>query len=61
MLRMALIFHLFIGSTLAGVAVVASLAAGYDTLNPILVAALIGFLVSIPVTYFVAKAVYDNT
>ncbi len=61
MLRMALIFHLFIGSTLAGVAVVAALASGYDTLNPILIAALIGFLVSIPVTYFVAKAVYENT
>ncbi len=61
MLRMALIFHLFIGTTLAGIAVVASLAAGYDTLNPILIAALIGFVISIPATWLITKAVYDNS
>jgi len=61
MLRIALIFHLFIGTTLAGVAMVAALTMGYDTLQPVLLSALLGFLVSIPVTWFVAKAVYENT
>ncbi|MBU2981383.1 CTP synthetase [Lentibacter algarum] len=60
MLRMALIFHLFIGSTLAGIGVIAALVSGYDTLVPILIAALIGFVVSFPVTWLVAKAVYEN-
>ena len=36
MLRIALIFHLFIGTTLAGVAMVAALTMGYDTLQPVL-------------------------
>lgn len=61
MLRIALIFHLFIGSTLAGIGVVAALTMGYDTLNPILISALLGFLVSIPVTWVIAKKVYENT
>lgn len=61
MLRLSLIFHLFIGSTVMGIAVVAALASGYDTLNPILIAALIGWVVSIPVTWYVAKMVYENT
>jgi hypothetical protein len=57
MLRLALIIHLFIGSTLAGSAVVAALAAGFDTLTPILLAALAGLVVSIPVTWVVAKKI----
>lgn len=55
MLRLALILHLFIGSTLAGSAVVVALTMGQDTLQPILVAALLGFLASIPVTWAVAR------
>ena len=60
MLRLALIIHLFIGSTLAGIGVIAALVSGYDTLNPILIAALIGFLVSFPVTWVVAKMIHEN-
>ena len=60
MLRMAFIFHLFIGSTLAGIGVIAALVSGYDTLGPILIAALTGFIISLPVTWLVAKAVYEN-
>lgn len=55
MLRLALILHLFIGSTLAGSAVVAALTMGLDTLQPILVAAALGFVLSIPVTWMVAR------
>jgi hypothetical protein len=60
MVRLALIIHLFIGSTLAGVGVIAALVAGYDTLAPILITAAIGFVVSIPVTWAVARAIYQR-
>lgn len=60
MLRMAMVFHLFIGSTLAGVGVIVALTTGYDTLKPILGAAALGFLLSFPVTYLIAKMVYEN-
>ena len=60
MFRLALILHLFIGSTLAGSAVVASLASGYDTLMPILIAAAVGFVAAIPVSAIVAKKIYDG-
>lgn len=49
-----LILHIFIGSTLAGIGVVAALAAGMDTLNPILISAALGFLVAFPVSWGVA-------
>ncbi len=57
MFRLALIIHLFVGSTLAGSAIIAALSAGYDSLTPILYAALIGFILSIPVTWVVAKKI----
>ncbi len=59
MFRLALIMHLFIGSTIAGSAVVAALASGYDTMMPILIAAAVGFVVAIPVSAIVAKKVYN--
>jgi predicted PurR-regulated permease PerM len=60
MLRLGFILHLFIGSTLAGVGVIAALATGYDTLYPILIAALIGFLAAFPVTWVVTRKLYEN-
>ncbi len=61
MLRLGFILHLFIGSTLAGIGVIAALVTGYDTLSPILIAAAVGFLAAIPVTWAVAKALYEET
>lgn len=49
------ILHLFIGSTLAGVAVIAALVSGHDTLAPILIAATVGFVASFPVTWAVTR------
>jgi hypothetical protein len=60
MLRLGFILHLFIGSTLAGIGVIFALATGFDTLSPILMAAAVGFLVAIPVTWAVAKALYGE-
>ena len=58
MLRLSLILHLFIGSTLAGSAVIAALLIGQDTLRPILIAAFLGFIAAFPVSYIVAKKLY---
>lgn len=60
MLRLGLIFHLFIGSTFAGSAVVAALALGQDTAPPIVLSALVGFVISVPVSLWVAKTVLSN-
>lgn len=57
MLRLTLILHTFIGATLSGMAVVAALVTGHDTLWPILVAAVVGFLVAFPVSYLFAKQI----
>lgn len=59
MLRLSLILHLFIGSTLAGSAVIAALVMGQDTLKPILIAAALGFFAAFPVSYLVAKKLYE--
>lgn len=60
MLRLGFILHLFIGSTLAGIGVIAALVTGYDTLYPILIAALVGYALSIPATWAVTRALYDQ-
>ncbi|MEQ8292584.1 MAG: CTP synthetase [Roseovarius sp.] len=49
------ILHLFIGSTLAGSAVIAALVSGQDTFGAILVAAGAGFILALPVSWMVAK------
>ena len=58
-LMLVLILHIFIGSTVAGSAVVVALATGYDTLGPILMTAGIGFLAAFPVSWFVVKQISD--
>ncbi len=60
MLRLATILYSLIGTTLAGTLMVASLTMGYDTLQPIVVAAVVGFVAAIPVTYLVSKAIINN-
>ena len=60
MLRLALILHLFIGSTLAGIGVIAALVSGLDTLNPILISAAAGFILSVPVTWLVTRQLWQN-
>lgn len=53
------ILHLFIGSTLAGSAVIAALVTGYDDLTGILIAALLGFVAAFPVSWVVAQKLRD--
>lgn len=60
MLRLGFILHLFIGTTLAGSGVIAALVIGQDTLIPILIAAAIGFVAALPVTWIVTKTLYET-
>jgi|GEM_PF-514553 len=48
MMRLASLLYSLISTTLAGSFVIAALVTGYDTLTPILVAALAGFLLACP-------------
>ena len=59
MLRLASILYSLIGTTLAGSLVVVALTMGYDTLNPILMAAGAGFVAAVPVTWLVARAIQN--
>jgi hypothetical protein len=58
MARLALILHIFIGSTLAGVAVIAVLVAGMTTVPAILGSAALGFALAFPVSWLIAKRLY---
>jgi len=60
MFRLASIIYAVASVTLAGIFVVAALATGNDTLQPILVAAAAGFLLAIPASWFVAREIARN-
>ena len=60
MMRLASILYSLISTTVAGTLVIAALTMGYYTLMPILTAEVIGFVVSLPVAYFVAKAIVET-
>lgn len=57
--RLFLLMLSIVAPTCAGIGVVAALVSGNDTLKPILIAAAIGFLVSIPATYFVSNKISE--
>lgn len=57
MTRLMLILFSMISTTMMGVAMVAALTMGYDTLNPLLVAIGIGFVLSLPATWIIAKQI----
>ena len=46
-----------VATTLMGVLIVAALVTGNDTLRPILIAAAVGFVLAIPVSWQIAKAI----
>lgn len=60
MFRLATLLYSLIATTLAGIAVIAVLTAGYGTLMPIVSSAAIGALVAIPVSWLVARAIVNN-
>jgi preprotein translocase subunit SecF len=54
MLRLTMILFTMISTTLMGVAIVVALVMGLDTLQPIVIAAAIGFVAAIPASWLVA-------
>lgn len=55
MSRLMMTLFSMIATTLMGVGIVIALTTGYDTLQPIVIAAVVGFVLAIPVSWFVAK------
>lgn len=57
MFRLALLLFSVIGTALAGSGIVVVLAMGLDTLQPVVVSALIGLLLAVPITWIVARRI----
>jgi preprotein translocase subunit SecF len=57
MLRLTLILFSIISTTLMGIGIIIALVAGLDTLQPIVIAAALGLVVSIPASWYVAKQI----
>ena len=55
MTRLTLILFSMISTSLMGTALVVALTLGMDTLTPILIAAALGFVLAIPVSWLVAR------
>ncbi|UWQ90183.1 hypothetical protein QEZ52_15565 [Aliisedimentitalea scapharcae] len=59
MLRLASLLYTLISSALAGTGVIAVLAAGYVSVTAILAAAVIGAVIAAPVSWWVARQLYN--
>lgn len=57
MLRLASVLYAVIGTSLAGMFVVAALVAGTNSAQTIIVAAALGFIAGLPAAWFVAKKI----
>ncbi len=55
MIRLAALIYAMTGPTLAGILIVAALATGLDTMRPIVIAAILGFVLALPIAYVIAK------
>jgi len=55
-----LLMYVVLGATLAGSFIVAALTMGLDTTQPILYAAIAGFIAGLPVAWVVAKKIKEN-
>lgn len=57
MSRLMMILFSMIATTLMGIGIIIALVTGHDTLQPIVVAAGIGFVLALPVAWYVAKQI----
>lgn len=53
--RLMMILFSIVSTTLMGIGVIIALTTGFVTLKPILVAAAIGFVLALPVSWLIAK------
>ncbi len=61
MLRLSSLLYTFIAATLAGIGVIIVLVAGLDTMMPIVVAAAVGALVAMPISWLIARRLYNSS
>ncbi|MGB5076334.1 MAG: hypothetical protein WBO17_02510 [Sphingorhabdus sp.] len=61
MVRLMMVLFAVISTTLMGVGVIAVLTVGLDTMQPILLAAAAGFVLSLPVSWLVARKILVAT
>ncbi|GGE05851.1 hypothetical protein SAMN05421774_102820 [Gemmobacter megaterium] len=59
MTRLMMMIFSMVATTLMGIGVVVALTTGYDTLQPILIAAAVGFVLAIPVSWAIARQMAD--
>lgn len=57
MLRLTAILYCFIAATMAGAGVIAVLSAGFTAATPILIAAAVGAILAVPVSWLVAARI----
>ena len=57
MFRLAAILFSMTSTTVAGIAMIVVLSMGYDTWVPIVIAAAVGFVISIPATWWLVKQI----
>lgn len=57
MLRLASVLYAIVGTTMAGMLIIAALVSGYDTLPYILITAALGASLGVPTAYYIAKAI----
>lgn len=57
MVPLFLIVHIFLGATLAGSAVIVALTLGMTTAKALIAAVVIGWLVSVPASWIVARKI----
>jgi hypothetical protein len=55
MSRLMMTLFSMIATTTMGIGIVIALVTGYDTLQPITIAAIIGFVVALPVAWYIAR------
>lgn len=60
MLRLTSMLYSIVGTSVAGMFIIAALVTGNDTLQPILLAALAGGVVGLPASYLIAKAILSD-
>ncbi|WP_371168322.1 CTP synthetase [Aliiroseovarius sp. 2305UL8-7] len=57
MFRLAAVIYILLSATLAGIFIIVALTLGMGTLQPILWAALAGFVVALPASWVVARQI----
>ena len=60
MLPLTLILHIFTGATLSGTAIILALVLGATSATAIIAAALAGFVIAFPASWWIAAAIRAN-